>query len=156
MRYWGPGPGEGAQGAGQVAARNRGRRGGEEQGNGGRNGDAEVRLHGKTETGRRMTVRALMTAEEWSGRWGHDAQLSSNRDREERRGAGQGDRKAKSEGWRVRSEEASDEETEEDSIPTGEQEGSEDTLTASPWGTQESGAGGHTGIRGNEGRSCQR
>ena len=35
-----------------------------------------------------------------------------------------------------------DKETEEGGIPEGEEEGSGDTITASPWGTQESGVGG--------------
>ena len=52
------------------------------------------------------------------------------------------DREAKSEEWSVGSDDKSDEETEEDGMPAGEVGGSEDTLTASPWGTQESGAGG--------------
>ena len=83
-----------------------------------------------------------MTAEEDRGRRGQDDQIISNRDSWERRGARQGDREAESEGWSVRSNEASDEETEEDRIPAREQEGSKDTLTLSPWGTQEIGTGG--------------
>ena len=80
-----------------------------------------------------------MTAEEGCGRRGQDNQVSSNGNRGDRRGARQGEREAEIEGW---SDKASDEETEEDGMPMGEQEGSKDTLTALPWGRQESGARG--------------
>ena len=68
---------------------------------------------------------------------------SGRRDpREEGRiGTGEG---AESEGWSGKSDDASDAETEEDRIPAGEQGWGYDTLTASPWGMQES---GEVGIR---------
>ena len=77
-----------------------------------------------------------MMAEEGRGRQGNDYQVSSDGNRVERRGARQEDREAESEGWSVRSNDVSDEETEEDGMPVGGQEGSENTLTASPWGMQ--------------------
>ena len=83
-----------------------------------------------------------MTAEEGRGQQGHDDQVSSEGGRGERRGDRQGEREANSERLSGGIDEALDEDTEEGSMPAGEQEGSEDMLTASPWGTQESGAGG--------------
>ena len=83
-----------------------------------------------------------MTAEEGRRRRGHGNQVSSKGDRGERRSDRQVDREAEIEGWSGGSDEASDEKMEEDRMPAGEQEGSKDTLTASPWGMQESGAGG--------------
>ena len=80
-------------------------------------------------------MRELMTAEEGSGQRGHADQVSSDGDRWELRGARQGKREAESEGWSVGSDKASDEETEEEGMPAGDQEGSKDTLPASPWGT---------------------
>ena len=68
--------------------------------------------------------------------------MGSDVDRWERRGARQGDREAKSEGWSVGSDAALDKETEEDRRHAGEQEGNKGTMMASPWGTQESGVGG--------------
>ena len=68
--------------------------------------------------------------------------MRSDRGREERSGADQGESDAESEGWNVGSNRDSSEEMEEDSIPEEEQGGIGDTLTASPCGTQESGAGG--------------
>ena len=58
------------------------------------------------------------------------------------RGDGQGESDNASEGWSGGSEGGSAEETEEDRMTAGEPEGSGDTLMASPWVTQESGAGG--------------
>ena len=83
-----------------------------------------------------------MTAEEGRGRRGHDGQVSRNRDKWKRRGARHGNREAKSEAWSVRSDKASYKETEEDGMSVGNQEGKKDKLTASPWGTHESWAGG--------------
>ena len=89
-----------------------------------------------------MAVREIMTTEEGRGHRGHDDQVSSDRDRGERHGARKGDRDAKSEEWSVGSDDESDEETDKERMPVGELERSEDTLTASPWGTQEISAGG--------------
>ena len=52
------------------------------------------------------------------------------------------EREADSEEWSVRSNNESVTDTEEDGMPAGELGWSDDTLTASPWDTQESGAGG--------------
>ena len=52
--------------------------------------------------------------------------------RGERRGARQGDREAESKGWSGGSKKVSDKETEEDGMPAGELEGSEDMLTGLP------------------------
>ena len=75
------------------------------------------------------------------GHRGNKDQVISVGDRGERRGAYYGEREADSEEWSVGSDEESDTEREEEGMPTGELEGSDDTLTASPWGTQESGVG---------------
>ena len=84
----------------------------------------------------------MVTTEEGHGHRGHNGQVRSDGDRGERRGAKRGDRDAESEEWSIRSDDESDKETEEDRMPAGELEGREDMLTASPWGTQEIGAGG--------------
>ena len=76
------------------------------------------------------------------GGGGGEEQREGDGDRGDTRGARQGDREDESEGWSIKSDAAFDEETEEDRMPAGEQEGSKDTLTASSWGTQESGSGG--------------
>ena len=65
-----------------------------------------------------------MTAEEGRGRRGHAGQVLSNMDREDCHRDRHGDREAETKGWSGRSDEASDKETEEDGMPTGEQEGS--------------------------------
>ena len=68
-------------------------------------------------------------------------------------GARHGERESNSKEWIVGSSGESDGETEEEGMPAGEREGSNDTLMASPWGMQESksGASGRTGP-GEEGR----
>ena len=111
-------------------------------GEGGRNGDAWGGLHGVTETGRETTARERTTKEAGCGHRRHDDQVRSNGDRGERHGAWQGDRYSSNKEWSVGSISDSDEETEEDEMPAGELEGSDNTLTAFPWGTQENGAGG--------------
>ena len=73
--------------------------GGRRTGEGGRNGDAWGRTCGKAEMGRRTTARGRTTAEEERGRRGHDEKVRSDGDRGERRGDGQGESAAKSEGW---------------------------------------------------------
>ena len=78
-------------------------------------------------------MRAFMTEEESRGRRGHNNQVRSDRDRGERRGAGQGGRDAESEGRSVGSDKELAAEMEEVGMPKGEQEGGEDTLTALPW-----------------------
>ena len=83
-----------------------------------------------------------MTVEGERGQWDHDTQVSSDGDRGEHRGDRQGESEAKSEGWSGGSEGESTEETEEDGVTKGEPGRSRDTLTTSPWGTQESGTGG--------------
>ena len=105
-------------------------------GEGGRNGDAWGGPRGVTETEQGTTARERTTAEAGRGHRGHDDQVSSDRDRGERRGDRQGDRDAKIEDWSVGSDKESDVETEEDGMPAGEMEGNDGTLTASPWGTQ--------------------
>ena len=85
-------------------------------------------------------MRGRTTAEEERRQQDHNAQVSSDGDRGECRGEGQGESKDKSEGWSGRSEGDSAEETEEDRMTKGELGGSGDTLTALRWGTQESGA----------------
>ena len=85
---------------------------------------------GKTETGWRTTAWGRKTVEEERGQRGHDAQISSDGDREERRGDGQGESDKASEGWSSRSEGDSEEETEEDGMNEGEPEGSTDMLKA--------------------------
>ena len=82
------------------------------------------------------------TVEEGGVQRVHDKQVRSDRDRRERRGDGQRERDVKSEGWTGGNEWHSAKETEEGGRPEGEQAGSGDTLTASPRGTQEGGAGG--------------
>ena len=105
------------------------------------NRNAWVGPRSVTETGRGKTARERTTTEAGRGHRGHGEQVSSDRDRRESRGAQKGDRDAASEEWSVGSNEESDAETEEDGMPVGELEGSDDTLTALPWGTQERGAG---------------
>ena len=87
-------------------------------------------------------MRERKTMEEGRGHRGHDAQVSSVVDRGERHGARHGERESNSKEWIVGSSEESDGETEEEGIPAGEREGSNDTLMALPWGTQESKSGG--------------
>ena len=82
-----------------------------------------------------------MTAEKDIRRKGHDSQVSSDRDRGERRRDGQGESNDASEGWSGGSKGDSVKETEEDRMTARDPEGSGDTLTALPWVTQESGAG---------------
>ena len=77
-----------------------------------------------------------------NGQRGHDSQVSSNGDRGERHRYVQGESGDASEGWSGGSEGDLAEETEEDGMTPGEPEGRGYTLTASPWGTQEIGAGG--------------
>ena len=98
----------------------------------GRDRDAWGRRRSKTETGKRKTARERMTAEEGCRHRGHDDQVSRNGDREKCRGAGRADREDKSEGWSIRSNKASEEETEQDGMPTEEQDRIKDTLTALP------------------------
>ena len=66
---------------------------------------------------------------------------SSRRGLQEDGRSGTGER-AKIEGWSGGSDNASNAETDEDGLPAWEQGWGNDTLTASPWGTQEIGAGG--------------
>ena len=80
--------------------------------------------------------------EEERGQRVHDEQVSSYRDRGERRGDGQGESEAESEGWSGGSGGDSAEEKEEDRMTDGYPGGGGDTLTALSWGTQETGAGG--------------
>ena len=89
-------------------------------------------------------MRGRTTEETERGRWRHDSKVSSEGDRGERPGYGQGERDDTSEGWSGRSEGGLAEETEETEeyrMTVGVPEGSGDTLMASPWGTQESGTG---------------
>ena len=80
---------------------------------------------------------------EGCGRQDHqENRVSSVGDRGEHRGARQGEREVNSEEWSVRSNKESYAEREEDRMPAGELEGSADTLTASPRGTQEIETGG--------------
>ena len=81
-------------------------------------------------------------AEEECGRQGHNAQVRRDGDRRERCREGQGESEEESEGWIGRSEGDSAEETEEDRMTEREPRGSGDMMTASPWGTQESGTEG--------------
>ena len=110
--------------------------GGRRVGEGGRNRDAWEWPRGKAETGRRTTTRGRTTAEEERRQRDHGTQGSSDGDRGELRGDGQGEIEADSEGWNGGSEGDSAEETEEDGMTKGEPGRSGDTLTASPWGTQ--------------------
>ena len=84
----------------------------------------------------------MTAAEEECRQQGHNEQVRSDGDRGEPHGDGQGEREAKSKGWSGGSEGDSAKETEEDGMTEGDQGGSGDKLTASPWGTQESVAGG--------------
>ena len=71
---------------------------------GGRNGDAWGRPRGEAETERRTTAKEMTTVKEERRRRGHNEQVRSDGDRGERRGYGQGEREAESEGWGGRSE----------------------------------------------------
>ena len=98
------------------------RKGPREEGRGkrkrGRDREAWGRPRSKTETGKRKTARERMTAEEGCRHRGHDDQVSRNGDREKCCGDGRADRKDESEGWSIRSNEASEEETELEEMPT--------------------------------------
>ena len=142
---------EGARGAGQAAA-TACRKGGKAR-KGGRNGDAAGWPRGEAETvWRKTTAWGRMTAETERGRWGHKSQVSSDEDRGGRCVDGQGESDDASKGWSGSSKGDSEEETEEDGMTTGDLEEIGDTLTALPWGTQESGAGGLQGGAGAGGR----
>ena len=94
-----------------------------------------------------MTARGRTTAETERGIWGQESQVSSDGDRGERRERdGLGESNDAGEGWSDGREGGlEDSEMEEDETTAGDPEWSGDTLTASPWGTQESGAGGLQG-----------
>ena len=100
------------------------------------------RPYGEAEAGHRNITRGMTMVEEERGRWGYEKQVRRNGDRGERRGDVQGGSATKSKGWSSGSKGDSAEETEEDETTEWEQGESRDTLMASPWGTQESGAGG--------------
>ena len=78
-----------------------------------------------------------------AGAWGKSARggasVHKGPQEEGRGGTGEG---AESEGWSGGSDKALYAEMEEDGMPAGELGGSNNTMTASPWGMQESGAGG--------------
>ena len=81
------------------------------------------------------------------GRRGQESQVSSDRDWGERRkrdGIGESDDASKE--WSgADTEDSAEAETEEDRMTAGEPEGTGNTLTASSWGIQDSGAGGLQG-----------
>ena len=118
---------------------------GRSAGEGGRNGDATRRPRVEAETGRRKTTaRGRETADtERRGQGQDQDQLSSNGDWGElRKRDGQEESDDASEEWSGRSaDDSGGSDTEEDRMTAGGPEERRETLTVSPWGTQESGAG---------------
>ena len=84
------------------------------------------------DTGREKNTRERTTMEAGGGHRGHNAQVSRVGYRGECRRANNRERKANSENWSVGSSEELDRETEEEGMPAGVREWSNNTLMTSP------------------------
>ena len=135
--------------------------GGKSAGEGGRNGEAVGRPCGEAHTMMMstLTARGKTMAEMECGRRGQEYQVHSDRDKGERcKTCGLWESNVTSKGWSGRStDDLAGSEKEVDGMTAGGMEEIRTPLTASPWGTQESGAGAVQGDaragRSNTGKS---